>query len=132
MLYNVYSPLRTTNRLFRSFNARRKNLNAITNVCQSFEFIRMLSSGFADAPVTKAFIFYLAISALLISLTDNRHWLWVEVDRHLWTYGQWWRLLVWPFAYLNSTEVLMAVWCVYQLRVVERLWGGRKTAVCVN
>ena len=33
--------------------------------------------------------------------------------------------------YNNSTELLFAAMSLYQMRVIERLWGSRKFAVCI-
>ncbi|KAF2754012.1 hypothetical protein EJ05DRAFT_514496 [Pseudovirgaria hyperparasitica] len=86
----------------------------------------MHTSGFSHTPVSRILVFYIIASALLVSLTDNRQYIFILVDRHLWGYHQFWRLLTWQAAYLNSVEVICAVWTVYGLRVVERGWGSRK------
>ncbi|KAK3073481.1 hypothetical protein LTR53_004915 [Teratosphaeriaceae sp. CCFEE 6253] len=89
----------------------------------------MLSSGFKHAPVSKALVVGVVLSALLATLTDTKYYLWLEVRPHLLDYRQFWRLVTWPLCYTNSTEVLFAAMTFYQLRVVERLWGSRKFAV---
>ncbi|KAH9840345.1 DSC E3 ubiquitin ligase complex subunit 2-like [Teratosphaeria destructans] len=88
----------------------------------------MIASGFTNAPVTKYLIIGVVLSALLASITDTKYFFWIEVRPHLLDYGQFWRLLTWQLCYTNSTEVLFAAMTLYQLRVVERLWGSQKFA----
>lgn len=92
----------------------------------------MLASGFTNAPVTRLLVFGIVASSFVASLTDTKYYFWIEVRPHLFDYGQFWRLLTWQLCYTNSTEVLFAAMTFYQLRVIERLWGSRKFAVCVN
>ncbi|KAK0269947.1 hypothetical protein LTR35_014413 [Friedmanniomyces endolithicus] len=89
----------------------------------------MLSSGFTNAPVTRSLLVAVVLSAFLTTITDTKYYLWIEVRPHLFDYHQFWRLLTWQFCYTNSTEVLFAAMTLYQLRVIERLWGSRKFAV---
>ena len=118
----------------------------------------MISSGFTNAPVTQFLVFGTVIGALLAAITDSRFYLHIQVVPHLWGYGQFWRCGVWTvclfslqrgreektdgldetdanmrlqLSFTNSTEVLFAVLTFYQLRVVERIWGSRKFAVCI-
>ncbi|KAK1817120.1 hypothetical protein LTR12_008514 [Friedmanniomyces endolithicus] len=88
----------------------------------------MLSSGFTNAPVTRSLLVAVVLSAFLATITDTKYYLWIEVRPHLFDYHQFWRLLTWQFCYTNSTEVLFAAMTLYQLRVIERLWGSRKFA----
>jgi len=89
----------------------------------------MLSSGFTNAPVTRSLLVAIVLSAFLATITDTKYYLWIEVRPHLLDYHQFWRLLTWQLCYTNSTEVLFAAMTLYQLRVIERLWGSRKFAV---
>jgi hypothetical protein len=89
----------------------------------------MISSGFTNAPVSRALVFGTVLAALLASLTDTRYYLPILVDRHFWGYGQAWRVLTWGWVFTNSTEVLFGVLGFYQLRVLERVWGTRKFLV---
>ncbi|KAF2228804.1 hypothetical protein EV356DRAFT_522035 [Viridothelium virens] len=88
----------------------------------------MLASGFTSAPVSRFLVFTIAVSSILASITDTKHFFFIQIVPHLWGYGQLWRLLVWQLCYLNSTEVLFAAMTFYNLRIVERLWGSRKFA----
>lgn len=90
---------------------------------------KMLASGFRDAPVSRALVVSVVLTALLASITDTKYYLWIEVRPHLLDYRQFWRVLTWQLCFTNSTEVLFAAMTFYQLRVVERLWGSKKFAV---
>lgn len=90
----------------------------------------MLASGFTNAPVTKSLVVGVVITAFLATLTDTKYYFLISVRPHLLDYWQLWRLLTWQLCYTNSTEVLFAAMTLYQLRVIERLWGSRKFAVC--
>ncbi|PSK36038.1 hypothetical protein B9Z65_5853 [Elsinoe australis] len=86
----------------------------------------MLASGFSNAPISRTFLVFIVVSSILASITDTKYYFWIAVKPHLRDYHQWWRLLTWQTCYTNSTEVLFAAMTVYQLRVIERLWGTRK------
>ncbi|KAK6435423.1 hypothetical protein LTR95_008393 [Oleoguttula sp. CCFEE 5521] len=88
----------------------------------------MLASGFTNAPVSQALVVATVAGAIVASLTDTKYFLWIEVRPHLLDYLQYWRLLTWPLVFTNSTEVLFGTMTLYQLRVIERLWGSRKFA----
>lgn len=92
----------------------------------------MISSGFSNAPVTKLLVVGVVASSFLATLTDTKYYFWIQVRPHLTEYWQFWRLLTWQLCYTNSTEVLFAAMTLYQLRIVERLWGSRKFAVCAQ
>jgi len=89
----------------------------------------MLASGFSAAPISRALLFYVVTSAVVVSALDAKPYFGYSAGLHLLQHGQWWRPLTWPACYVNSTEVLFAAVTLYQLRVVERLWGPRKFAV---
>ncbi|KAI6804605.1 hypothetical protein KC361_g258 [Hortaea werneckii] len=88
----------------------------------------MITSGFTNAPVTKLLVFGIILTSFLATLTDTKYFFWIEVRPHLLEYAQLWRLLTWQVCYTNSTEVLFAAMSLYQLRIIERLWGTRKFA----
>lgn len=93
----------------------------------------MLSSGFTNAPVSKYLVIYIIASAIALSIFDAKHLAQIQVNPHLWRYGQLSRILRWQVAgYANSTETLFAAMLAYHMRVVERLWGSRKMAVSVD
>jgi len=89
----------------------------------------MHSSGFTDAPVTRSLVVGIVALSLLASITDSKHYFYIQVDPHLWRYHQLWRIFSYQFCYTNSSEVLFAAMTVYSMRVIERLWGSRKFAV---
>jgi len=88
----------------------------------------MLSSGFANAPVSKWLLFGIIALSIAVSITDSKYLFYIQVMPHLWRYKQAWRLLIWQSCYTNSTEVLFAVMTIYYMRTIERLWGSRKFA----
>ncbi|KAI9046743.1 hypothetical protein LZ554_009481 [Drepanopeziza brunnea f. sp. 'monogermtubi'] len=88
----------------------------------------MLSSGFANAPVSRSLTFLLIGFSILASVTDTKHYFYIQVDPHLWRYHQIWRIFTYQLCYTNSTEVLFSAMTMYHMRVVERLWGSRKYA----
>ena len=53
----------------------------------------MLSSGFANAPVSRFLVFSVAAVSIGVSITDVKHFFPIHVVPHLWQYRQWWRLL---------------------------------------
>ena len=92
----------------------------------------MFTSGFTNTPITKFLLIYILVSAVLLSILDVKHLAGIHVSPHLWSYGQFWRCALWHLAgFANSTEALFAGILVYQVRVVERAWGGRKVVVCI-
>lgn len=92
----------------------------------------MLSSGFTDTPVSRSLVYGLIAASILVSVTDIKHYFYIQVDLHLWRYHQGWRILLYQLCYLNSTEVLFAAMTLYNMRVIERLWGSRKYAVHIS
>lgn len=84
---------------------------------------------FTNAPVTRSLVVGLVASSVAASLFDVKHYFYILVDRHVWQYHQLWRMLIFQLCYTNSTEVLFAAMTLYNMRVVERLWGSRKYAV---
>ncbi len=71
----------------------------------------------------------LVAMSVAASLLDMKHYFYIVVDQHIWQYHQLWRTLIFQLCYTNSTEVLFACMTLYNMRVVERLWGSRKYAV---
>jgi hypothetical protein len=90
---------------------------------------RMLASGFSNAPLSKYLVMAVVAGALVASVTDTKHLFFIMVRPHISDYRQLWRCMTWPLVYTNSTEVLFSAMTLYQLRIIERLWGSRKFAV---
>ena len=90
----------------------------------------MLASGFTNAPVSRLLVIGTVVTSFLATLTDTKYYAWIDIRPHLFDYHQFWRLFTWQLCYTNSTEVLFAAMTLYNLRVIERLWGSRKFAVC--
>lgn len=90
----------------------------------------MLASGFTAAAVSKYLFFGTIASSILVSITDTKYLFHIQLVPHLWRYKQFWRLLIWQSCYNSSTELLFGIMTLYHLRIIERLWGSRKFAVC--
>lgn len=84
---------------------------------------------FTNAPVTRGLVLGLAATSIAASLFDAKHYFYILVDTHFLRYHQAWRVLLYQLCYTNSTEVLFASMTLYNMRVVERMWGSRKYAV---
>lgn len=84
---------------------------------------------FTNAPVTRVAVLGLVSASIAASMLDVKHYFYMLIDTHLWRYRQFWRLLAYQLCYTNSAEVLFAAMSLYNLRVVERMWGARKYAV---
>lgn len=85
---------------------------------------------FTNAPVTRSLVVGLVSSSVAASLFDLKHYFYILADSHIWKYHQPWRGFIFQLCYTNSSEVLFAVITLYNMRVVERMWGSRKYAVC--
>ncbi|KAI9800659.1 MAG: hypothetical protein M1825_003981 [Sarcosagium campestre] len=79
-----------------------------------------------ERQLSKLLVIAVVAVAIVVSITDTKYLFHIHVDPHLWQYKQWWRLLIWQGCYTNSTEVLFAATTLYNLRLIERLWGTRK------
>lgn len=84
---------------------------------------------FTNAPVTRLTVLSLVSISIAASLFDAKQYFYILIDTHLFRYRQFWRLFSYQLCYMNSTEVLFAAISLYNLRVVERMWGSRKYAV---
>lgn len=84
---------------------------------------------FTNAPVSRGLVYGLIGTSVAASLFDVKHYFYMLVDLHLWRFHQTWRTLVFQLCYTNSSEVLFAAMTLYNLRMVERMWGSRKYAV---
>ncbi|KAF3361132.1 hypothetical protein VdG1_00741 [Verticillium dahliae VDG1] len=83
---------------------------------------------FTNAPVTRALVIGLVSSSVVASLFDVKHYFYILVDSHFWQYRQFWRMLSYQLCYTNSSEALFASMTLYQLRILEQVWGSRKYA----
>ncbi|KAK9233933.1 hypothetical protein V1525DRAFT_367739 [Lipomyces kononenkoae] len=84
--------------------------------------------GFKNAPISKLFITITVSASIISSIAGIKHYFFLQLVPHIWGWGQWWRLIVWEFVYLNESEVLFASLLMYNLRVIERMLGSRKYA----
>ncbi|KAM0276280.1 hypothetical protein ACHAQH_006910 [Verticillium albo-atrum] len=83
---------------------------------------------FTNTPVTRALVIGLVSSSVFASLFDVKHYFYILVDSHFWQYRQFWRMLSYQLCYTNSSEALFASMALYQLRILEQIWGSRKYA----
>ncbi|CAK7241967.1 MAG: hypothetical protein STHCBS139747_003440 [Sporothrix thermara] len=83
---------------------------------------------FTNAPVTRSLVLGLVSSSIGASIFDIKHYFYILVDPQILRYHQTWRVLTYQLCYTNSSEVLFAAMTLYQMRVVERMWGSRKYA----
>ncbi|RDA93808.1 hypothetical protein CP533_6387 [Ophiocordyceps camponoti-saundersi (nom. inval.)] len=83
---------------------------------------------FTNAPVTRLGVMGLVAGGIAANVLDMKHYFHILIDTHLFRNSQPWRLLTYQLCYVNSAEVLFAAMTVYNLRVVERMWGSRKFA----
>jgi len=86
------------------------------------------TSGFTNAPATRAILTFLVSASLATSILSLKPYLPLKPTPHLWPYLQLWRILTFQLAYTSSTELLFSAAIIYQLRVLERIWGSRKFA----
>lgn len=84
---------------------------------------------FTSTPVTRLLVIGLVSASIGASMLDIKHYFYITIDTHLWRYRQLWRFFAYQLCYTNSIEVLFAAMSLYNLRVVERMWGSRKFAV---
>lgn len=86
------------------------------------------TSGFTSTPTTRTLLALLLATSIGASVLSIKHYLPLKPIPHLWPYLQLWRVFTFQLAYTSSTELLFSAAIVYQLRVLERLWGSRKFA----
>lgn len=86
------------------------------------------TSGFTSAPATRGVLVLLVSTSIGASVLSVKHYLPVKPVPHLWPYLQIWRIATFQLAYSTSSELLFAAAIIYQLRVLERIWGSRKFA----
>nr|XP_019042865.1 hypothetical protein I302_08574 [Kwoniella bestiolae CBS 10118]OCF21795.1 hypothetical protein I302_08574 [Kwoniella bestiolae CBS 10118] len=69
----------------------------------------------------------LALTSLTASLLDVKPYLHLQLVPHITKYRQFWRIAIHPFAFANSTELLIGEILLYNVGVaVERAFGSRK------
>lgn len=87
---------------------------------------------FTNTPVTRGLVLGLVATSITVSLVDAKHYFYILVDPHILRYHQPWRALLYQLCYTNSAEALFASMMLYNMRVVERMWGSRKYAVSID
>jgi len=89
------------------------------------------ASGFTHTPATRAFLTLLVLSSIGASVLSLKPYLPLKITPHLWPYLQLWRIATFQLACTSSTELLFSAAVLYQMRVLERVWGTRKFASLV-
>ncbi|GMK57803.1 hypothetical protein CspeluHIS016_0406370 [Cutaneotrichosporon spelunceum] len=86
-------------------------------------------SGFQNAGVTKGIMVVLGITTLTISLLGAKPYAHLQLVPHITKYRQYFRVPLHPFAFANSTELLVGELLLYHVgRGIERSFGARKYA----
>ncbi|BEI86564.1 hypothetical protein CcaverHIS002_0608510 [Cutaneotrichosporon cavernicola] len=86
-------------------------------------------SGFQNAGVTKGIMVVLGITTLTISLLGAKPYAHLQLVPHITKYRQYFRVPLHPFAFANSTELLVGELLLYNIgRGIERSFGARKFA----
>lgn len=86
------------------------------------------ASGFSSAPATRISLALVVSASIGASILNLKPYLPLKPTPHLWPYLQLWRILSFQLAYTSSTELLFSAAVLYQMRVLERIWGSRKFA----
>ncbi|WVN85205.1 uncharacterized protein L203_100350 [Cryptococcus depauperatus CBS 7841] len=83
--------------------------------------------GLQYASVTKGIMMLLGIFTLTAAMLDIKPYLHFQLTPHMSKYHQYWRIIVHPLAFGNSTELLMGELLLYNVGVhIERAFGSRK------
>lgn len=86
-------------------------------------------AGFAHAPLTKGVLITLSISTVLVALFQLKPFVHLQVYPHIAVHHQWYRLVTQHFAFVNSSELFLALLLLYNASVkVERMFGTYKFA----
>ncbi|EPX71389.1 UBA domain-containing protein Ucp14 [Schizosaccharomyces octosporus yFS286] len=82
----------------------------------------------ANMEITKFLLIGITTAAVVSGVFGLKSYFHINYALHLASHYQYWRLLIWQLVYWNSTEVLQALFILYQARDVERLLGSHKYA----
>jgi len=84
---------------------------------------------FHHAPVTKGLMVICGIASLAAALFDIKYYLHLQLIPHLWRDHQYWRLLIYPLAFANSGDLLLAEAILFFIGAnIERTFGSEKFA----
>lgn len=86
-------------------------------------------AGFKDTPVTKAWICFLLVAPIVVSLLQVQYIFDLAVSPYLTVWHQWWRVPLNQSIFVNQSEIIIAILLLYNLRVIERLIGSAKFLV---
>ncbi|SPO31121.1 uncharacterized protein UTRI_05237_B [Ustilago trichophora] len=86
-------------------------------------------AGFTHAPLTKGILITVSIASVLVSLFQLKPFIHLQIHPHLTVHHQWYRLFTQHFAFINSSELFLALLLFYNVGVkVERTFGTYKFA----
>lgn len=88
----------------------------------------MLASGLRDTPTTTLLLLALPTTSLLTTLLSLKPYLPISIHPHLYPSLQLSRLFTHQLAHTSSSTLLFTCVLLYQLRVLERLYGSRRYA----
>lgn len=84
---------------------------------------------FHHAPVTKGLMVLCGVASLAAALFDIKYYMHLQLIPHLWRDHQYWRLLIYPLAFANSSDLLVAESTLFFIGTnVERTFGSEKFA----
>lgn len=86
----------------------------------------MQAPGLSSTPFTRLLLLFIPTSSVLTTALALKPYIPIHPNPHLYPFFQFWRIATYQSAYLTSSEVLFACVLIYNLRVLERLFGTRK------
>ncbi|KAJ1912455.1 hypothetical protein H4219_005596 [Mycoemilia scoparia] len=88
----------------------------------------MSSSGFSGATVTKTWLLSLTALPIISSIVGLRPYIKLRIVPHITRKFQLWRLFTSATMFSSASDVFTGVLIIYNLRIIERLFGSRKYA----
>ncbi|KZO98063.1 hypothetical protein CALVIDRAFT_512634 [Calocera viscosa TUFC12733] len=84
---------------------------------------------FHHAPVTKGLMVICGLASLAAALFDIKYYMHLQLIPHLWRDHQYWRLFIYPLAFANSSDLLIAESTLFLIGTnIERTFGSEKFA----
>ncbi|EJU06291.1 hypothetical protein DACRYDRAFT_44487 [Dacryopinax primogenitus] len=84
---------------------------------------------FHHAPVTEGIMIVCGVASLAAALFDIKYYMHLQLIPHLWRDHQYWRLFIYPLAFANSSDLLVAEYVLFFIGAnIERTFGSDKFA----